>query len=420
MKYECIEKEKYKLHFIKTDKFKTIGIRIDFKGTLTEEAITEREILSGVLSNSTKDCPTLRDIIMKKEELYQLGYDCSSLVSGNYLLFRAETRFIDEKYTEKGMNETSIRFFLDSLFKPNIEGNHFKEETFLLEKRNYLEYLEGKEDDPDRYASIRFDQIRGKNSSLAFDKSGNIEILKKLDSKKLYEVYQNMIKQDILNIFIVGNIDSEVFTNIFDDYLQNHHTSLKNGSHYVEYPKKELEEVTETRNFTQSKLKMGYHVEGITEFERQYVLPCYNFILGGSVDSLLFKNVREKHSLCYDVHSSSSPIYGAVVIHAGIEAKDYEKTVSLIKENIEAMKKGEFDASELDKVKINYKASFKELFDNPFSSMNLYESHEYLGYDLLEERIQNMDKITKEMVIELACKVKLDTIYFLEGKDIHA
>ncbi len=419
MNYTCIEKQNYRLHFIETDKFKTVGIRLDFKAKLEEHLITERELLSGVLSTSTKACPTLRDLIMKKEELYQLGYDCSSLVSGNYILLRAQTRFIHEKYTEKGMNEESIRFFLDSLFHPNVEDNHFKEENFLLEKRNYLEFLEGKNDNPSRYAGLRFNEIRGKGTSIAFDKSGDMDVLKRLDSTRLYDVYKDMIENDSLNVFIVGNIDIDLFTNIFDEYISNRNITMEQGSHYVEYPKKELQEVIEKKDFKQSKLKIGYYVEDMTDFERQYVLSFYNFILGGTSDSLLFKNVREKHSLCYDVHSSYSPIYSAIVIDAGIEAKDYEKTVSLIRENVEAMEKGEFDSSELDKVKINYKATFKEMFDSPFSAMNLYESHEYLGYDLLEDRIKNVDTVTKEMVVAVAKKVKLDTIYFLEGNDDH-
>lgn len=417
MKYECIEKEKYKLHLINTDNFKTVGIRVDFKGELEERLITERELLSGVLSTSTESCPTLRDLILKKEDLYQQGFDCSSLVSGNYIIMRAQTRFIHEKYTEEGMNEESIRFFLDSLFKPNVIDNHFNDENFLLEKRNYLEYLEGKFDNPNSYASVRFNEIRGKGTSIAFDKSGDIDVLKKLDSKRLYEVYRNMLNNDIINIFIVGNIDTELFMTIFDEYISDRSTKMVDGSHYVDYPEKEIQEVKEKKDFKQSKLKMGYYVDGLTDFERQYVLSVYNFILGGSSDSLLFKNVREKNSLCYDVHSNYSPIYSTIVINAGIEAKDYEKTVSLIKENIEAMKNGEFAASELDKVKLNYKATFKEMFDNPFSAMNLYESHEYLGYDLLEDRINNIDKVTKDLVVEVAKKVKLDTIYFLEGND---
>ena len=48
----------------------------------------------------------------------------------------------------------------------------------------------------------------------------------------------------------------------------------------------------------------NYKLDGLTDFERNYVLPIYGYILGGGPDSRLFKTVREKHSLCYTVSSS--------------------------------------------------------------------------------------------------------------------
>ena len=44
-------------------------------------------------------------------------------------------------------------------------------------------------------------------------------------------------------------------------------------------------------------------------------------------------------------------------------------------------------------------------------------TNNYLGYDSIEEKIKNIDKVTKESIINFSKKIHLDTIYFLEGEN---
>lgn len=417
MKYTCIDKGRYRFHLVETNKFKTVAMRIGFKRELEEKLITEREILAGILSNSTGNCKTLRDLILQKEDLYQLGFGYSTKTSGRYILFQGEVKFIHEKYTEEGMNEKSIRFFLDSLFHPNLENDSFQQQAFELEQRNYLEFLEGKDDNPSRYAGRRLYEIIGKGTPLAYDHSGNADILKDTTPKSLYQSYLDMLENDCIDIFLIGEMKEAEVISILDEYFTSRKEVSLTEPHFLTLNEVEEQEVIEHKEFKQSKLRMCYEIENMTDFERKYVLPIYNFILGGDSSSLLFQNIREKSSLCYDVHSSTSPIYSFFTISAGIEAKDYEKTVSLAKEQVELMTLGKFEEEEIEKVKLNYKTSFKEMLDSPFGILNIVESHEYLGYDYIEDRIRFIDTVTKDMIVSLANKVKLKAIYFLEGND---
>ena len=419
MKYTKTKKNGYTLHLIQTDKFKTIAIRANFRTPIREDLLTKRELLAGILSVSSKNYPTRREFVMRKEELYQLGCGFSSYTSGNMLVFMADLKFIHEKYTEEGMNHESFAFFLDTLLHPNIENDAFHQDVFTLEKRNYLEFLEGKNDNPNRYASWKLDTLRGRGTSLSFDASGEATILKDLDEKELYHVYKDMLAKDKLDIFVIGDITKEELEPLLDSYFQERKNEEVELNHFLPYPKGEPITQKEESSFTQSKLKMGYYIEDMTSFERSYVLRVYNFLLGGSSDSLLFRVVREENSLCYDIHSTSAPLYDMLTIHAGIEAKDYEKTVSLIQESIQKMREGDFTEEELEKVKLNYKTSYEEIVDSEGSIFSLYESHVYLNYELLEQRIEAMSTVTKDMVVSLAKRVQLDVIYLLEGNGIN-
>lgn len=81
------------------------------------------------------------------------------------------------------------------------------------------------------------------------------------------------------------------------------------------------------------------------------------------------------------------------------------------------MEKGNFDETDIEKAKITYLDTLKSLEDSEDSCLSLCQSHEYLGYDFLEERKTSIMKVNKEMVEQVAKKMHLDTVYFLEGVD---
>ena len=142
----------------------------------------------------------------------------------------------------------------------------------------------------------------------------------------------------------------------------------------------------------------------------------YNFILGGGPDSRLFDIVREKNSLCYSISSSFSGVTNTLTISAGINRKDYNKTLKLIKKIVKDISLGDYKDEEIEKGKITYLSTFKELEDSIYSILNLYVSKEYLDLDLLDERKKEIVKVTKEDIINFSKKIHMDTIFLLEGE----
>ena len=104
-----------------------------------------------------------------------------------------------------------------------------------------------------------------------------------------------------------------------------------------------------------------------------------------------------------------------MIISAGINALNFNKTVSLIKKEVKQMIKGDFTDEDIIKAKVTYLNSLKELEDNPQSILSMYVGMEYLNSHDMNMRINNINKVTKEDVISLASKIHLDTIYLLEG-----
>ncbi len=416
LNYKKYDLESSNLHVIKTDKFKTVAVRIYFKRKLKKDEINYRNMLSDILLESNSQYKTRRQLQIQKEELYNISLSGSSYKSGEYTFITYSMSFLNEKYTEPNMNEKSIELLLDLIQKPYIDDNKFDLETFNYTKDGLKNFLVSIDENPDRLAAIRLEEEMGENTPLAYRASGYLDTLDEVTSEKLYEYYKSMIENDIIDIFVIGDIDEEKIKQIFEKRKFRDKKNPKTESHFVKLEDTRKEkEIIENKGFVQSKLKMGFKMSELDDFERKYVMIAYNFILGGGNDSKLFREVREKNSLCYYISSSYSNLYQMLTVSAGIANDSYEKTVSLVKKAIQEMKDGDFDDDDLEEVKSIYKNTCLSFYDNPFDIINSYLVHEYLDYDLIEDKIKNIQKVTKEDIIKVASKIKLDTVYFLEG-----
>ena len=146
------------------------------------------------------------------------------------------------------------------------------------------------------------------------------------------------------------------------------------------------------------------------------VIYIYSFILGGSPNSKLFKTVREKNSLCYSINATFKAIYNILYITVGTNKDDTKKCLSLIKKEFNKMGKGDFTENDIEAAKITYINSLKDIEDYQASILRMYESNVYFNYDLLDERIENISKVTKDDIINLHKKINMDTIFILEGE----
>ena len=132
MNYEKYSYGAYNLHIINTNKFKTIKVTVNFRAKSLEDEVTIRNILKMILLNSCKDYPKEKDLIIESEKLYDLKVSSLSSRVGNYSILSFNLEFLNEKYTEKNMNEYSLDFFMNLLFKPNVLDNKFDQTSFNI------------------------------------------------------------------------------------------------------------------------------------------------------------------------------------------------------------------------------------------------------------------------------------------------
>lgn len=414
-------KKGIKLHTIHTDKIKTNLIAVFLTTKLTREDVTKNAVISALLRRGSKTMPSQEEISKQMEEMYGASFDCGLDKTGDNQVLKFYLETVNDNFLpQKGedMLKTSLEKLLEIVLNPYIENSQFKEEYVEQEKNNIRQRIEGKIDNKARYSMDRCIEEMYKNEPFGFYKFGYVEDLEGMNGKNLYEYYQNLINTCKIDVFVSGNLNDEIDQVI---HANQNIVNLKERTPNYVIPKefnKVLPEkenvVTESMEVTQGKLILGLNV-AIDKENLRYDTLIYNSILGGSANSKMFQNVREKAHLAYVASSSYLRYKNNIFVNCGIEIGNYEKALELIKQQIEDMKKGEFTEEDIENAKKGIIATIKTIDDEQDTGITYCFGQELSQSDVsIDEYIDNIQKVTKEDVIHIAQNVGIHTIYFLK------
>lgn len=415
MKTTYDEKRGYRIHLYKTDKFKQTTIKISLKEPIKKENITKRSLLYNVLFSSSKKYNSERKINIRKEELYSMNLQFLNNRIGNYLNTTLTIKSLDEKYTEKGILEQSISLLSDLLLDPLIEDNHFKKDKVDLYKEKMKTRLSTLKEDAPLYAAIRAKEVYD-DSVLSYRVIGYIEDIDPLNEYNLYEYYKEMIKTNIIDFYVVGNIELEEIESYIDKYFSKLFNNSNNPDIYELNTKITNEKsYTETINNEQSILIILSKLDKPTYYERYYVSSFLSYILGGGTSSKLFNIIREQESLCYYINSNYRMFDNVLSINSGIDNTNYKKAVKLIKKIIKDIQNGNISEEEINNCKTLINNDFDAIDENAASIINYMIDVDTLKLDELDKRREKINKVTKEEIVNLSKKIKIQNIYLLEG-----
>lgn len=418
MNYKKIDMGAYQLHLIKTDRFKSILTRVCLRDKIVKEEITLRNFLANFMTYATATYKTKRELVLKAQDLYAANVTTKAYRAGNYNMVSFYLSILNEKYTEEGMFEKSMEFLSDILFHPNFEDEEAFEDAFQYLYQHTKNAIEGLKEDPGLYASVRMFDSMDEDMPYTYHEHGYLEDLEKIDKASLMKYYQKWMKESLVDIYIIGDIDEKQVVDYMDKYMKFETFKRPKESQIITHKKlrRKPRVVKEKINANQSKLSISCKIETLNEFERNYVLTLYNIILGNNSESKFFRIIREQYSLAYYIYSSLNKMDHLMLIRAGISKESFDKTISLIKKLMKEMETGDFKEEEIDIAKNNYVTLLKEIEDNEMAIIETYLAKDLLNLGDIEERKQEIMKVTKEDIKKIAKKVKIDTIFLLEGE----
>ena len=415
-------KKGIKLHIIKTNKFKTNLISVFLTTKLSQNTITMNALIPAILRRGNSKLRTQEEISKALEEMYGASFDCGVDKIGNNQVIKFYLETINNRYIED--NEDNFKKALDLIFdiafNPLTESGKFNRIYLENEKDNLRKVIEGRKDSKASYALERCIEEMYKNNPYALYKYGNIKDIEKIDEIKLYRQYLNLINNCKIDIYISGQKLEEV-----KEYIMSNENIKKLQERTPEFilnnienrkkNKKQEQTIEESMDITQGKLVLGLDILDEKENDK-YTALVYNAILGGTPNSKMFQNVREKKSLAYTASSSFLRQKANIFIRCGIEINNYKKAVKLIKEQIEDMKKGEFSEEDITQAKNNICSAIKMIPEEQDSELIYYFSQELSGNEMkYKEYINNINSVNKQKIIDLANKIQINTVYFLRN-----
>ncbi len=408
------------LNLITTDKFKTNLISIYIIRPLKKDEVTKNALIPLILRQGSHKYKSSLDIQRKLEDLYGANLSIDVSKKGERQLIRISIEFVNKAFVqEKNLFNKVISMLNEIVNNPYTENNSFLEKYVSQEKENLRKRISSRINDKKTYAVDRCIEEMCKNEKFSLYKYGYVKDLEEIDSKDLYNHYKNIIQTSPIEISVIGDITIDDAVNEIKNSF-----NFKRGE-IINIPRENVLKLVQTKNMVnekmdinQGKLSLGLRTNIPYESKLYEALVLANKILGGGPNSKLFRTVREDESLAYYIYSRSYKYKSIVIITCGIEFENFDRTLDIIKREIEELKEGNFTKEDIEEFKNSTITAIRSMTDSNYSLLEFYLSQSLTqdGRDIYEI-IEDIRNVEKEDIIKAVEKTHLDTIYFLAKKE---
>jgi predicted Zn-dependent peptidase len=410
----------FKLHVIPTEKYKTNTLIWKMKAPLTKEDVTKRALLPQVLQSSSAKYATTTALRSYLDELYGATLYVDLAKKGEYHIMSFSLEIANEKFLSdpSPLLKKGFELLAEILTNPNINGNAFDPKTVEKEKRTLKQRIQSVFDDKMRYSNVRLIQEMCKGEPYALDVNGEAADVDAITPENLYDYYKSAFLEDELDLYIIGDVNEEEVKKLTADLLQLEERTPKKLAPKEININNQVNEIKEQQDVKQGKLNIGYRTNIVYGEPGYFALQVFNGIFGGFSHSKLFINVREKASLAYYAASRLESHKGLMMVMSGIDLKNYDQAVGIIHDQLEAMRNGDFTDQELSQTKAVIQNQILETIDTSRGLTEILYHNVVADANIsLDTWLEEMQKVTKEEIVDVAKKIEIDTIYFLTGSE---
>jgi predicted Zn-dependent peptidase len=409
-----------RLHVLPTKRFKTFALSLFAGVPLSETGVTPIALTPFVLRRGTESHPETLSFRERLDDLYGAGFGFDLYKRGDHQIVQFRLDIINDRFvsvTDSLLGE-ALSFLGEVLTKPALENGKFRGKYVEAEKTTVSKRIDAIINDKIRYASERCVEEMCKDEPFRLPALGRKDELAALNADTLYDAYRMWLQEASFDLYVAGDTSlEEVQSYVEKSFVLPQGQPSGYSPPKLKGARSEVQTITERLDVGQGKLNMGLRV-GATYGSDQYAaLLVYNGLLGGFPHSKLFMNVREKASLAYYASSRLDGHKGILTLQSGIETVNYERAVKIIREQIEAMKAGDFAEEDLRRTQAMIVNQLRELQDSAFERISFDFSNVLSGVERSGDSfIAEIQAITPEMVKTVAQDVELDTIYFLRDR----
>ena len=147
----------------------------------------------------------------------------------------------------------------------------------------------------------------------------------------------------------------------------------------------------------------------------RYALYALNSVLGGSVSSRLFQEIREKRGLVYSIYSYLAGYSdgGMITVYAATRSKEVDRVVDLVCREIRRIGSKGIGGKELEQAKTQMKGSLMLSLESSHSRMSKLAKDEliYGKHTSLDDMLAHIDRVSEEQMFNVGRQFfKLDSL----------
>lgn len=416
-----------KFHLLPNKKHKTLTFAVKFRAPLEKETITKRALLPYILKQGTVSLPSRKELQEELAELYGSVLSIGGSKKGEKHILTFYLEVPNEKFlpNTSSLVERAIKLLNEIVYKPNQESNAFSPRVFDREKETLRQNIRSLKDDKASYANMRLIDEMCADEAYSIHAQGYEADLSALSNQDLFAYYQHIRQEDEMDVYVSGDFDTKQMLSLLTDHFKRTARSKETTEQKAESsPVQEVtpKELIEEDQLQQAKLNIGYRTNILFDDSKYPALHVFNGIFGGFPSSKLFINVREKNSLAYYAVSRLESHKGLLLVMSGIAPEDYQKAITIIREQMEAMKKGDFTEEEMEETKLLIINQLKETLDHTQGMIEFMYQQEVGHKEItVDELFESIRQVTKEQVVDVAKQTQEDMVYLLtsEGGEAH-
>lgn len=301
--------------------------------------------------------------------------------------------------------EKTLKLFEGALLSPRFESSDFKRI-----KKQMVEGVQSLKKNPNSMASIAFQNILFKGTLLEEDNSGNYKSVSKIKLDDVKDYYNKYFSPNVASVIVAGDLTGD--------------EAKKSLEFLSKWTKKEvaipaLGNMPESEKVQIYLIDKPYAPQSIIVVAQKHVPFDYNgdffksnvmyFSLGGSFNSRLTLNIREKHGYAYSPQSSfvGNKYYGYLFWRADVRANATDSAIREVMYEITNFKSGGITDDELEYAKSSLLAADALRYESPRQKAGFLGR--VIAYNLpknySQEQMSIINNMSKEDVNDIAKKI---------------
>ena len=396
------------------DRFTTARISVSLYVSLSEETAGVYAMLPYLLRRGCRRFDSVTAFSRELDRLYGASIDGDIAVSGETQIVQLSMSCLDDRFVlgGKAVSGDCADLLLDVLFDPPLENGVFRAQDVEEERRCTLESIAAEINDKRRYAVSRAKSLLCKGEPYAVSKYGTKEQVEALTAEELTAAWHRLLTTAPMRVMYQGSGDGKAVLDAFTARLAERET-LALPPIVMNDAKSEVARENEKMDVNQCQLVLGFRTEVGDEHPLCDAMRVANAVFGATPHSLLFRHVREEHSLCYYCSSRYDRRKGVLVVESGVEQASLVKAEEEILRQLKALQNGEFSDEDLENAKLSQLDALLGAQDSASVTAEWYSAQ---GPDRLRTPEEVMDGIraaTREQIVEAANTIRLDCVFTL-------